>query len=140
MAFGRYVSGGTPGRAAVDRYLIALEALPELRPAAPLDHRVLTFVRAHPWALGSLDASMAWVRPRSSLRRRLVVMAAILEVSPDEAERCLPPRRTGTAELLVAALRTVAELPRILGGVLVLALLAFPRTGDGHNTSGSSPG
>lgn len=44
------------------------------------------FARRHPWALSCLDGATGLLRPQSDLRRRVFVMAAVLEATPHYAD------------------------------------------------------
>jgi hypothetical protein len=118
--FARYLvrSAAPPDVAA--RYREAVRRLfPD--PDGARDRALLAFVRRHPWSIGCLDAAAALLAPGCRLRQRLLVMAALLETTPDGAAEFLP----GEPTLGQLALR----LPAIgLGAVarLLLGLVLFP--------------
>jgi hypothetical protein len=86
---GRYLVGRVPGPDVVSRYMAASRRLfPEPHP--PGDAEVVAFVRRHPWTLGLLDAASGLLRPSGVLRGKVLVMAAVLETSPDFADEFLP--------------------------------------------------
>ena len=64
------------------------------------DERTLEFVARHPRLLGIIDGGLALRRPRSVVRQRLLLMAAILEASPDHADRFLPVGSVAVLRLL----------------------------------------
>ena len=97
--FGRYLTGREPGPAIVERYVRACRTL-FATPPVPGDAAVLAFARRHPWSIGLLDAAAALRRPSGALRGRLLVMAAILEATPEFAEDFLP-RHLGPVALVV---------------------------------------
>ncbi len=78
---GRYLLGVVPSAELTARYAAAHGFLvldseePELR-----------FVHRHPRLLPFLDAATGVLRPRSSLRKKVFLMAAILEATPAHAE------------------------------------------------------
>jgi hypothetical protein len=114
--FGRYLIGTVPSAELVARYADAVTRLfPD--PDGARDRALLGFVRRHPWSVGCLDAAAALVAKDSRLRQRLLVMAAVLETTPEGAAEFLP-REPGIGGLLLrlpliglgAAGRTVAGL------------------------------
>ena len=84
------------------RYLVNTEVTPEVadryaqahlrRLPAPPD-RLTAFVRRHTWSLGLLDAGSACSHTQSGLRKRLLLMAMVLEATPQYADCFLPRRR-----------------------------------------------
>lgn len=118
--FAHYLLRAAPPADTAERYARAVARLLP-GPEAPRDRALLAFARRHPWSIGSLDAAAALVAPHSRLRQRLLVMAAILETTPEGAAEFLP-REAGLGAL-------VLRLPAIgitaLGRVL-LGLVLFP--------------
>ncbi len=96
--FSRYLLRRDPPPEMIGRYQAACARLfptpPEAEAAA-----VLSFVSRHAWALGPIDAVLAWREPEHDLRRRLLVMSAILEASPRFADLFLPPASIGLGRL-----------------------------------------
>jgi hypothetical protein len=118
--FARYLVRSAAPADVVARYR---EAVGRLFPGpdGARDRALLAFVHRHPWSVGCLDAAAALLAPGSRLRQRLLVMAALLETTPDGAAEFLP-REPTLGEL---ALR----LPAIgLGAVgrLLVGLVLFP--------------
>lgn len=97
--FGRYLIGAEPSEPLVERYVRAnakvLRETPTKRDAA-----VLAFVHAHPWSLGLLDAGTAFTRNAPLLRRKLVVMMAILEATPEFFDETAPVEDAGIPALV----------------------------------------
>lgn len=121
-AFARHVVGVEPPAPLVARYR---EACARLFPEPPdaVDAALLDFAVRHPWSVGPLDAATALVRPASRLRARLLVMAAVLETTPDFADAFLP-RPAGRLALVggLGAVGLTAAL-RTLAGVLVYGVI-----------------
>lgn len=109
---GRYLVGADVPQALVQRYREANLALfPEM--PAPGDAAVLEFVRCHPWSLPPLESALGLIRPGALLRRKLVVMMAILETEPRFSDRfdALTPGRAGAVlRLLGLALSSAAKM------------------------------
>lgn len=100
-------------------YLRALERVP-----VECDRRDASICRAavrYPFLLGPLDAALALRRPTAPLRRKLTLMAAILETQPAYARRFLLQERAPcpVAYLAATAVRAVAR------ACLGLVLLPF---------------
>ncbi|HWP66228.1 MAG TPA: hypothetical protein VNO26_09970 [Candidatus Limnocylindria bacterium] len=118
--FARYLVGRAAPPAVVARYRDATARLfPE--PPSPRDRALLAFVVRHPWSAGGLDAAAALVAPTSQLRQRLLLMAALLETTPEGADEFLP-REPGRGEL-------AWRLPAIgltAAGRLLLGLALYP--------------
>jgi hypothetical protein len=121
----RYLVGRVPQGALLSRYGDAIRTLlPE--PGSAPDEAVVSFVRRHPWSVSLLDAACGLALPRARLREKILVMAAVLEASPDFAEEFLP-RTAGRAALLaqLAWLGCLAAA-RALAGLVLLPIAARP--------------
>ena len=120
---GRYLAGIDPPGELVARYA---EASRELFPdgATSTDEACLDFVLRHDWSLGPLESALGLIRPDSLLRRKIVVMTAILETDPRFAER-FDARCPGPARAILAlAWLGLASSVKIVAGA---ALYAFVR-------------
>lgn len=122
--FSRYLGGRAAPPDLLARYTDAIASLGLDAPAGA-DARLLAWARAGRPFIGLLDAGCAVLRPRGNLRRRLLVMTAVLEASPDYADRFIPlggSRLAQTATLALAGTIAAAKLAlgwplvRILGG------------------------
>jgi hypothetical protein len=78
--FGEYLLGEAPSAQAVTLYVQAMDKLNIL--VAGSDERLLRLVISNPWLLGLADSGLALVKPGSVIRRKLLVMLAILETMP----------------------------------------------------------
>lgn len=121
----RYLAGVAPSEELVERYARAHAEV--LRPPTPADRAVLAFVRAHPWSLPLLDAGTALVRGAPLLRRKLLVMMAILEATPEHADRTLPVDGLGLPRLALRLGRAGATAAVKLGAGAALALAVTRR-------------
>ena len=77
IVFGRYLVGEEPAEELVERYCRANE---KLFPGA--DDAVVAFARQHPWSVAMLDAGAGIADAGSLLRKKLLVMTAIVETTP----------------------------------------------------------
>ena len=87
--FGRYLVGRFPSAELVERYCAANAAI-FTEAAGPEDLALVGFVRRHPWSVSLLDASSGLLWPGNLLRNKILLMAAILETSPEFADEFLP--------------------------------------------------
>ena len=120
--FGRYLVGREPGDALVERYVAACRThFPETSRAD--DAAVIAWVRGHPWSVGMLDAASGLLRPGGPLRNRILLMAAILESTPEFADHFLP-RQVGPLALAlrVGVAGAIAVANALIGVVLLKAL------------------
>ena len=117
--FGRYLAGRVPPPELVARYVAAAGALFDSA-VPPAEAAVLRFVHRHAWSLGPLDAASGLLQPGGALRSRLLVMAAVLEASPEFADAFLP-RNVSLARFLgrLAVSGTIAVGQALLGAVLL---------------------
>ncbi len=115
--FAAYLLGQPADRRTCELYD---EAVARRAPSAN-DHnqRILQFALAHPRLLGALDVALALTEPGSDLRRRLLLMAAVIETQPRYAERFLSCDRSKLYPLvlLLVGLRAAA---RAAVGLLLL--------------------
>ena len=117
--FARYLVGRDPPAELVARYARANRLLFR-RPASEADEALVAFVRRHPWSVSLLDAACGWLRPGARLREKIVVMAAVLETTPEFADEFLP-HTAGPAALItrLAGLGLVAAARALLGALLL---------------------
>jgi hypothetical protein len=123
--FARYLVGVVPAEGLIARYAHACRILfPE--PGSPRDEALLAFARRHSWSVSFLDAACGLLWRGARMREKVLVMAAVLEASPDFAEEFLP-RTVGPLALFVqlAAVGIVA-VGRAVAGLLLLPLAMRP--------------
>jgi hypothetical protein len=80
--FTRHIAGRRPTPYVVRRYADAHAVLAGMEPQDGHGRWLLRVARTAPAACRVADAWARWAAPRSALRKKLVVLLAILEVSP----------------------------------------------------------
>jgi hypothetical protein len=128
VLFARYLLDSEPAPALVDRYVAASEALLGGSEASA-DVGTLRLARNSPRTLPFLDAATGILRPQSLLRKKLLLMASILEASPAFAPDFLPERLSAPRLLGRLALCGVATAAKITLGTVLL--IAADRRGHG---------
>ncbi|HRH93873.1 MAG TPA: hypothetical protein PKV72_05075, partial [Candidatus Peribacteria bacterium] len=118
----RYAMGGgwEPDKATVDLYRRACEAH-EINPLHRLEHRVVE----NGWMLGGLDAVTRLFKPDCTVRRKLLVAAAIVECTPASANRLLPQNRSFVALLLLLLGAGLGMAFKLVTGLLLFCLPHF---------------
>lgn len=121
--FGRYVLGhrGLVDRDVLARYAEGCAVLFGV-PGSPEDAAVVEFVRRHPWSLAFVDAAAAALCPHTLLRKKLLLMAAVLETIPAYAESFSPMTRSRVALVLRLAWCAACSVTHALIGIPVLWL------------------
>lgn len=96
IVFGRYLVDRAPSEELIERYRRANEEL--FAGQGGEDAAVLEFARRHTWAVPMLDAAAGLRGGAPLLRKKLLVMTAILETTPEYVERT-EARAVGLARL-----------------------------------------
>jgi hypothetical protein len=117
--FARYlVASAVPGEALAERYRHGCGVL--FPQASDADVRVVALALRRPWLLGPLDAAAALLRPGSLLRRKILLMTALVETTPEHAAAFVP-ESAGVLRLallgLSAGFKTAIRLP--IGAVAI---------------------
>jgi hypothetical protein len=86
-AFGRYIIEHDIDAASCELYDRAVRVL------GYDDDAVARFAANHPWSIAALDGALAFTQPDAPLRKKLLLMAAILETRPAYCDAFLPRHR-----------------------------------------------
>lgn len=116
LLFSNYLVGGAPSPLHASLYSHALAAH-SVGESAPL-----RLARRRPLLLGLLDAGCGLIRRDDPLRRRLLILSAILEASPDHAEKFLPAPSRPLPLLMLVGWNGAAGLAKALAGVPLVLL------------------
>lgn len=114
---GRYLIGQPIDAVSVDRYVRAIRG--GAAPLDPDDGRLLERAIRHPWLLGFIDGAAALRRTQASLRRRVLLMFAILETSPRYCDRFLPEPVSWLHAFIVVGAVVRAAVKAAVGVVIV---------------------
>ena len=83
------------------------------------EQKLFSFALKNRWAIGAIDGALAFKDPQHILRRKLLVMSAVLESRPKYAELFLPKRRSFFYVFVFAWIGCRALCKAIAGRVLV---------------------
>lgn len=120
--FARYLLGDAMvGHDVLERYADGCEALFGAA-QAPKDVAVLDFGRRHPWSLPFLDAAAAVLCPETLLRKKLLLLLAVLEATTTHVESFTPAPRCRAAVLVRVAWWAGRGAAQALAGVVPLWL------------------
>ena len=117
-SLGRYILGRAVDAASQASYARAAREL-----AYDGTDALTAFALRRPWTIGALDGALALVRPDALLRRKLLLMAAVLETRPEYCDDFLPRDRSASDACSVVASVAGAALRAVCG----LLLLPFVR-------------
>jgi len=116
--FSQYLTDQDPPRALEERYARASEYL-----LGAEQDRVVAFVLEHPWSLPYLDAASALFNRHSLLRRKLLIMEAIIETTTEHVDLFVAPTVPATTALL-----DLARLGCSTAWHAALGMLLYPLT------------
>ena len=85
----RYLVDKAPSQEFISSYIMGNSSLFS-DPPLEEDLSILSFIRQFEWVLPFLDAACGILRPRSLLRKKILLMVAILEASPHYTDHFLP--------------------------------------------------
>lgn len=113
--FTYYLCGQPASPAVEELYVNAIEHSQAMAP----EDRLSDFITRHAWTLPSIDAYLAIAKPASEVRRRIYLMLAILETSPDYYQYFLPRKQSRMYIVKVGFIGLRAALRLVLGAALV---------------------
>lgn len=93
ITLGKYLlSGETPDEKSIALYEAAHVHRPIVVPEK--EKKLLAFALRNRWAIGAIDGALAFKNPDHVIRRKLLVMSAILECRPKYADLFIPKKRS----------------------------------------------
>ena len=118
----RYVLGGEETtRDVLERYARASTLVFHGSPP-PGDLAVLRFIQRRPWSLPLLDAAVGLIDPDSLLRKKLLLVVAILEATPAHVETFTPRPSSRIAVISRLAVWGASSVLKALAGLAILPL------------------
>jgi hypothetical protein len=120
--FAAYLVDQAPPPALIERYRRANELLlPE--PPDAKDRALIGLVSARPSLLPLLDGAAGLVRPESLLRKKLLLMLALLETTPELAGWFEPPSRGAIGTIAGLVGQGTLGAVQLIGGILIWPLV-----------------
>lgn len=83
------------------------------------DKKLLNFIIKNTWSIGLIDSGLAILNPKSEVRRRLYIMFAILESSPEHNDYFLTIKRRPLYFLIILLSGIRSFIKSFLGILLV---------------------
>lgn len=118
ITFGKYLlSGETPDEKSIALYEAA-HAHKKLN-VPDAEQKLLSFAVKNRWALGAIDGALAFKNPEHILRKKLLVMSAILESRPRYAELFLPKKRNALYIFVFGWIGSRAVCKAVFGRVVI---------------------
>lgn len=130
--FTRYLAGREPTPYVIEKYRAAHAVDASYRTDSAFDGRLVAVARLHPLLAWLVDAAARFLAPRGTLRKKLVLLLAILETSPpffSSLERLEEGRRG--REFAALTLRLVVFVPGLLLGIVLVLILRVVPVGRG---------
>lgn len=119
----KYLVNQTPPAELIERYRAAHAKL--LGDAgSERDLAIIAFTQKHPWSLRYIDAAVAVLRPNALLRKKILVMMAIVETAPHYVEYFIPKRTPLIKIILNMVWYGTATMCSFLIGVCIYPLAA----------------
>lgn len=132
--FARYLLDRDPPEELIARYIAASEQVFPRLPTGD-EAALLAFVHRHPGALPFVDAAAGVLLPGSLLRKKILLMAAILEASVHHAREFLaPPPGRGRTLLALSWYALSAAIKFAIGAVILAVMLAVIPAGRNGGT------
>ncbi|MGL4596364.1 MAG: hypothetical protein ACRCYO_02480 [Bacteroidia bacterium] len=119
--FGKFLLGEMPDAKSITLYVDAQTGFPIS--GSTQEQKILNFAIRHAWLIGALDGALALSRPNALLRRKLLVMSAILETRPQYAHLFLPRERS-FFYLFVIGWKGATAILKAVFGKLILGFIA----------------
>lgn len=112
-----YILGQAPLKPYLSRYEDALNTLNPIGDSQ--DEKLLRLCHRFPSLLHLVDAATALSKRDSAIRKKLILMAAILEAGPDYTDLFLPQNRSRLYSLRSLYQATLSILNTLFGSVLL---------------------
>lgn len=112
----RYLIDREPPQDMIERYVSANRKL-GTDMAMPSTGKIMEFAMTQPWSIPFLDAAAGVIQPDFLLRKKIYIMAAVLEASPMFADQFLPQNLTSFKLISILLVNSVTAGIKIIIGV-----------------------
>ena len=123
LTYSRYLAGSAPDEYVRAKYRDAIGKLPDLAPPTASFERLLLSLSRRPWLVRAVDAYARFFCPGAMVRRRLVLLFAMLESNGKSAQ---PFERADSGGLPMFVLRAGLSGLWVLCLLLASALVLLP--------------
>lgn len=89
------------------------------------ENKIWVFMIKNKWSIGCIDSALAFFSPQSNIRKRLLVMLAILETMPEYTDLFLPRSRPLLYHLYILWVGCRAILKTMAGYLLLKFILRY---------------
>lgn len=86
------------------------------------EQNIWEYMFRHKWTIPCIDGALALTKPNGNIRRKIFIMLAILEASPEHAERFLP-RKFNLFYIFKIIFTGVVAILRAITGLFILKLI-----------------
>ncbi|MBI3510795.1 MAG: hypothetical protein HY064_09025 [Bacteroidetes bacterium] len=115
---GKYLLGGKmPNAQSIFLYTDAMKKKNIV--AEGKDERLMNFMLDFRWTAGMIDSALAFGKRRSAVRKKIMVMSAILETQPEYAGLFLPKKRSWIYNIYIFWVGFRAVMKIIFGKILI---------------------
>ena len=118
--FCNYLVKKAPTALVTELYSKAIATLPNT--ISEKEKKIIAFALKNSWSIALLDSGAALLAPQSELRRRLFILFAILESTPDHCERFMTTNR-GPFYLFTILFVGTRSILRALAGIILYKLV-----------------
>jgi len=119
--FGNYLLNRIPNTAVRSLYENIIQS--SGIPISGNEEKLFRFALKNAWSIGLIDSALALLNPHHELRRRLYLMYALLEATPEYADHFLPKQRN-PFYLFVILFSGCRAIVKTIIGVLLVKLIA----------------
>ncbi len=113
----KYLSKKPPLPEVIKLYEKALQTIPFQ--FSEKEERIWAFCMRQPWALGFIDAGLAFGQTYHPVRKRIYIMLAILETQPAYNDHFLPKERPALYNIYIFLLLVKAFFKLVAGKILL---------------------
>lgn len=118
--FGKYIIKKSPNEYVKQQYVKALQNSASQIQIS--DKKIAEFLYRNQWSLGCIDSGLALLTPHSEIRKRIYIIFALLESSPEYVDYFLPKKRN-LFYLFILFFVGVRAIVKSLIGVLLIKII-----------------